>query len=102
MARHFFSGGIMHGYDLFLHYPEDLRVQQRWWIDGTHYERTSNAWLQRLDDNRRGAEELFAHQDRAEAARAVQRWRMFFMAVAELFGHDRGRAWGIGHYLLSR
>ncbi|SFF39550.1 cyclopropane-fatty-acyl-phospholipid synthase [Fontimonas thermophila] len=100
MARHFFSGGIMPGYDLFLHYPQDLRVQQRWWIDGTHYARTSEAWLRRLDENRHTIEKIFAEHDPRDAARKVQRWRMFFMAVAELFAYDRGRQWGVGHYLL--
>lgn len=99
MARHFFSGGVMPGYDLFLHHARDLRVQRRWWIDGTHYARTSEAWLQRLDENRRSVAPLFEDQD---ASRAVQRWRMFFLAVAGLFAYDRGRQWGVGHYLLSR
>jgi cyclopropane-fatty-acyl-phospholipid synthase len=27
------------------------------------------------------------------------RWRIFFMAVAEMFGMEGGREWGVGHYL---
>ena len=31
-----------------------------------------------------------------------QRWRLFFMSVAELFGHARGQQWWVGHYLFAR
>jgi len=30
----------------------------------------------------------------------VQRWRMFFMACAELFGIDRGQTYGVVHSLM--
>ncbi len=30
------------------------------------------------------------------------RWRMFYMAVAELFGFDEGRQWGVAHYRFAK
>ena len=30
-----------------------------------------------------------------------RRWRLFFLATAGLFGHDKGNVWGVGHYLLK-
>jgi cyclopropane-fatty-acyl-phospholipid synthase len=33
-----------------------------------------------------------------DAAVWRQRWRMFYMAVAELFGYASGNEWGVGHY----
>lgn len=100
MAQYFFTGGIMPSYGLFLNYQQDLELVDRWWLGGEHYQKTSNAWLAQQDAQKDALIRLFKqHYPTAEAARWFQRWRMFFMAVAELFGYDQGRQWGVGHYL---
>ncbi len=101
MARHFFSGGVMPSFDLFLKAQQSLRLDSRWWLGGEHYQKTSEAWLKLLDAHRAEAEQLFAAQGQ-DGARAVQRWRMFYMAVAEMFGYAGGVEWGVGHYLFQR
>ncbi len=102
MGRHFFSGGIMPSDDLLLRIRSPLRVRQQWRWPGSHYQRTANAWLDRLDERRDRVEELMAQTYGApEASVWCQRWRMFFMACAELFGYEDGRQWWVSHYQLG-
>jgi cyclopropane-fatty-acyl-phospholipid synthase len=51
MAQNFFTGGIMPREDQFEQFPSSARLIERWWVPGTHYERTCNDWLARLDAN---------------------------------------------------
>lgn len=100
MEKYFFTGGIMPREDQFAQFPEAVRLEQRWWVDGTHYERTCNDWLARLDANHtRVADHLVGTYGPESVTIWVQRWRMFFMACAELFGIDGGREYGVVHSL---
>ena len=103
MSRHFFTGGLMPSKDLLTEFQDDLRLDRQWWVDGTHYERTANDWLAGMDAQRERILEVFrAGYGAQDAARWVQRWRMFYMAVAELFGYRGGAEWGVGHYRFER
>ena len=103
MARHFFSGGLMPSADFAGRWSNDLRVEARWSVDGTHYARTSEAWLRQLDAERRRVRRLFADiYGPGEARRWVGRWRLFFLACAELFAYDGGREWFVTHVRLAR
>jgi len=103
MSRHFFSGGMMPSDDLALQFQDDLRIVRRWRWDGRHYERTANAWLERMDARRAAIWPILeaTYGDR-NAAQWWMRWRIFFMSCAELFGHDGGREWFVSHYLFER
>ncbi len=49
MSHYFFAGGIMPSDDLPLHFQDQLKLVDRWRWNGQHYERTLNAWLERMD-----------------------------------------------------
>jgi cyclopropane-fatty-acyl-phospholipid synthase len=91
ITEHFFRGGVMPSFGLLREFSEDLRVEKEWWLYGDHYARTCNSWLNELDANRSKS---------PLTRRQTQRWRMFFMACAELFAYDDGAEWGVGHFLL--
>jgi cyclopropane-fatty-acyl-phospholipid synthase len=83
-----------------LHFQRDLRLEQRWLLDGTHYQRTADHWLANQDAAReRVMPVLVATYGQAAARIWWQRWRMFWMACAELFGYDDGQQWLVAHYL---
>lgn len=102
MGRHFFTGGIMPAQQLIHEFDQDLAVSQEWVWDGTHYQKTSEAWLRNLDRHKSEVTKLFAgSMPIAEAKRMYHRWRIFFLACAECFGYDRGKQWIVAHYLLE-
>jgi cyclopropane-fatty-acyl-phospholipid synthase len=103
MGRHFFRDGLMPADDLARHFQDDLRVVRQWRVNGRHYARTLNTWLSRQDDARERLMPLFAEAyGQNEASLWFQRWRMFYMACAELFACHGGNEWFVSHVLFQR
>ena len=103
MGRYFFSGGTMPSEDLFSHFQNDMQLSRSWRWNGRHYGRTSNAWLSKMDAAR--SELLPVFEDTygaADADRWMNRWRMFFMACAELFDFRNGNEWWVSHYQFQK
>jgi cyclopropane-fatty-acyl-phospholipid synthase len=89
--------------ELPLRFQDHLRFLQRWRWDGRHYQKTANAWLENLDERRDLVMPILEQTyGKADAAMWLQRWRVFFMACAELFGYRKGQEWWVGHYLFER
>lgn len=103
MGRYFFTGGLMPAADTFLHFQQDLVLQQQWRLSGVHYQKTSNHWLANQDARREEVMEVLTRAyGGAEARRWHQRWRMFWMACAELFGYRDGQEWLVAHYRFGK
>jgi cyclopropane-fatty-acyl-phospholipid synthase len=103
MSRFFFSGGMMPSDDLPLRFQEKLKLLNLWRWDGTHYEKTANAWLANMDAR---ADEIRPILEQTYGADATDmwrmRWRIFYMSCAELFGYNNGQEWWVSHYLFER
>lgn len=91
MTRRFFTGGTMPSHDLLPRLADTLRLEQDWVVGGEHYARTSEAWLERMAENRDAIVPLLGE-------RAYNEWRVFFLACAELWGYRGGREWQVSHY----
>jgi cyclopropane-fatty-acyl-phospholipid synthase len=103
MGRYFFTGGLMPSADTLLHFQQRLAIEQRWLVPGSHYQKTANHWLANQDANEAEVlRVLAAAYGEDEARRWHQRWRIFWMACAELFGYDGGNEWLVGHYRFSK
>ena len=102
MADRFFTGGQMPAAGLIARIDSPLALQEQWWVDGTHYARTSADWLANLDARRAEVLEALRPTFGPRAVRALEEWRLFFIAVEEFFALGGGSEWGVVHQRLAR
>ncbi len=103
MSREFFSGGMMPSHDLIERLDVPFETDECWAVPGTHYARTAEDWLRNLERNRGAVLELFrACYGAGRAQLWYQRWRVFFLACAELFAFEDGSEWIVSHRRLKR
>ena len=103
IAREFFSGGQMPSHRLLMSFPDRMKIEKDWRVSGTHYEKTSLAWLRKMDTNKIEVLELFkTTYGEKDASEWFQRWRIFFMSCEVLFGFNKGSEWGVSHYLFEK
>jgi cyclopropane fatty-acyl-phospholipid synthase-like methyltransferase len=102
MAKYFFAGGTMPSQDLFMWFQEKVQVVDRWVVNGKHYGQTSEEWLKLMDKNKDRIMEIFKDCYKEDYKVWFQRWRMFYLGVAETFNYNNGEEWFVVHYLLKR
>jgi cyclopropane-fatty-acyl-phospholipid synthase len=102
-AERFFTAGTMPCHELLPRFQEDLRVIGSWVVPGTHYARTLEAWLERLDAHREQALALLQADGRGrdEALRLLGGWRLFLLSTREIWRYRGGNRWLVSHYLLE-
>ena len=103
MAREFFSGGQMPSHRLLMSFPNQMKIAKDWRVSGTHYEKTSLAWLRKMDSNQAEVLELFkTTYGEKDATAWLQRWRICLLYTSPLFGFNKGSEWGVSHYIFEK
>ena len=103
MAKYFFTGGVMPSDHLLLYFNDHFRIEKHWRVSGTHYSKTSEAWLANMDKHKAEIFPLFeTTYGKGQATKWWVYWRIFFMACAELWGYKNGEEWFVSHYLFKK
>ena len=103
MSKYFFTGGIMPSDDLLLYFNDHLTVEKHWHVSGTHYAKTSEAWLKNMDAHKAEIIPLFKQTyGEDQAIKWWVYWRIFYMACAELWNYKGGNEWIVSHYLFHK
>lgn len=100
MSKYFFTSGLMPSQDIFSYFEEDFVVEQNWKINGSHYAKTCNRWLQNHYRNKKTILDIFKGHYPNPRLWFV-RWQLFFLACEELFACNEGKEWFVSHYLLT-
>jgi cyclopropane-fatty-acyl-phospholipid synthase len=101
VGRYFFTGGVMPSHGLIRQFADLVTVEGEWRWNGEHYRRTAEAWLANYDHNFQRIWPVLQEVYGEDARLWARRWRLFFLAVAGLFGHQGGLHWGVSHYRLK-
>ena len=102
MGKYFFTGGIMPSHNLLDHFNNDLIIVNKWIVDGTHYHRTAEAWLENMDINKVLITKVFKLTYGRNHRKWRVYWRIFFMACSELWKTSNGNEWQVSHYLFKK
>ena len=103
MSKYFFTGGIMPSDDLMFYFNDNLLVEKHWHVNGTHYAKTSEAWLVNMDNHKEQIMPLFEDTyGKEEAVKWWVYWRLFYLACAELWNYNEGNEWIVSHYLFHK
>ena len=102
MAKYFFTGGMMPAIDLLPKSAKAFTEEERWLVNGNHYSKTLEAWLEKQDANEIKIRSHFKSTYGKDANLWIQRWRIFYMACSELFAFEDGTEWFVTHYRFSK
>jgi cyclopropane-fatty-acyl-phospholipid synthase len=102
MSKYFFTGGTMPSDKLFYHYDNLFKVVKHYKVNGVHYSKTAEAWLDKADENKKEIMDLFKRHYGKDAKKWYEYWRIFFMACSELWKFDNGNEWFVSHYLMEK
>lgn len=89
--------------DLFHFFNQELRLSYQWAVNGNHYSKTLEAWLDKMDAQE---DVVMPILEEREGPRQSKKWwaywRIFFMACSEFFSLNGGNEYYVAHYLFEK
>jgi len=103
MARNYFTGGSMPSFDTFLYFQKHLAIQNTWMVNGVHYSKTLEAWLELLKQKEATISKIFAKEYGADkVVDQLNGWKLFYIMSSEAFKYNNGNDWCVAHYTFKR
>ena len=91
MTDNFFTGGTLPSDDLLLYFQDYLKIESQWRVNGKHYQKTLEAWLRKMDNNKDTVMPVLAKAyGKKDALKWYVNWRLFYIGCAEFFGFKDG------------
>lgn len=95
--RYVFPGGRVWAHTELARHQEQLRIEREWFLSGTNYKRTLQAWLTNHLANREAL-----RRENGLSPRQLRLWELYLRACIAVFNTAGGRRFGNGQYLLRR
>lgn len=102
MGKHFFTGGMMPSQGLFSTFNNDLIIKNHWEVNGKNYAKTAEDWYLNHIKNKNEILNIFKSVYSHEYKIWYNRWKIFYLACAELFKYKNGSEWFVSHYLFEK
>jgi cyclopropane-fatty-acyl-phospholipid synthase len=103
MAQYFFRGGLMPSANLLFYFSKHFFIRKVWRVNGTHYHRTLEAWLENMKRQKRKIKGTFREfYGKNEVRKWWNYWKLFFISCSEAFNYKKGNLRFISHYLLEK
>ncbi len=103
LTRNFFAGGTMPSDSLLLYFQDHLKIIDHWRINGMHYGKTAEEWLNNMSSHKQEIMPILeSTYGKANGKCWWIYWRLFFLSCAELWGFSKGEEWMVSHYLFQK
>ncbi len=103
IGKYFFTGGIMPSDHLLQYFQDDLRLEEHWRVNGSHYAKTAECWLGNMDAHKADIMPILKNTyGQRDALKWWNYWRVFYMSCAELWGYQGGNEWIVSHYRFAK
>ena len=102
MSKYFFTGGTMPSQNMFLYCKNKFNLENEWIINGKHYGKTSQHWIENLEANKEKVLELFKKDGKEDPELYYSMWWIFFQSLIECFNYNDGEEWFVSYYLFAK